>query len=89
MIRMFIRHKVRDYTAWRKDYDSFDSARIKLGVRDQAVYRDVDDQNDVTVWHDFETVEAAKALAGSEQLKGAMKGAGVVGAPTIWFTERA
>jgi len=89
MIRMFIRHKVRDYTAWRKGYDGFDSARIKLGVRDQAVYRDVDDKNDLTVWHDFDTVEAAKSLASSDQLKEAMKGAGVVGTPTIWFTERA
>jgi heme-degrading monooxygenase HmoA len=89
MIRMFVRHKVRDYTAWRKGYDGFDSARIKLGVRGHAVYRDVDDKNEVTVWHDFETVEAAKALASSDQLKEAMKGAGVVSAPTIWFTEPA
>ncbi len=31
MIRMFARHTVHDYTAWRKSYDAFDSARIKLG----------------------------------------------------------
>jgi len=40
MVRIFVKHKVHDYSAWRKGYDGFDSARIKLGVRDQAVYRD-------------------------------------------------
>jgi hypothetical protein len=43
------------------------------------VYRDVDDGNDVTAWHDFNNLEAAKAFANSTELKAAMKGAGVIG----------
>ncbi len=85
MIRMFVKHKVRDYAAWRKVYDEFDSARSRAGVRGHAVYCDVDDANEVTVCHDFDDIEAARALAGSKELKSAMKNAGVVGAPTIWF----
>jgi hypothetical protein len=86
MVRMFVKHKVHDYTAWRKGYDAFESTRIKLKARGHAVYRDVDDGNDVTAWHDFDNLEAAKAFANSNELKAAMKGAGVIGAPTIWFT---
>jgi len=86
MIRMFVKHKLNDYAAWRKGYDAFEPNRAKLGVRGHAVYRDVDDANDVTAWHDFDNVEAAKAFASSNELKAAMMGAGVVGAPTIWFT---
>jgi hypothetical protein len=86
MVRMFVRHKVADYAAWRKGYDAFEPSRTKLGARGHAVYRDIDDSNDVTAWHDFDNVEAAKAFAGSSELKAAMKGAGVVGVPTIWFT---
>ena len=89
MIRIFVKHKVDDYAAWRKGYDAFESARIKLGVRGHAVYQDVDDGNDVTVWHDFDNLEAAKAFGNSSELKVAMKDAGVMMAPTIWFTRPA
>ena len=89
MIRMFVKHKVRDYTAWRKVYDEFDTERSRAGVRGHAVYCDVDDANEVTVWHDFDDIEAARALGGSKELKLAMKNAGVIGTPTIWFVRPA
>jgi hypothetical protein len=41
MVRIFVKHKVQDYTAWRKGYDAFEPTRIKLGARGHAVYRDV------------------------------------------------
>jgi len=85
MVRMFVRHKVKDYAAWRKGYDAFEPQRIKLGARGHAVYREVTDGNDVTAWHDFDNLEAANAFAASSELKQAMQGAGVVGAPTIWL----
>ena len=85
MVRIFVKHKVHDYTAWRQGYDAFEPTRIKLGARGHAVYRDVDDGNDVTVWHDFNNLEAAKAFANSNELKAAMKDAGVIGAPAVWF----
>ena len=50
------------------------------------MYRDVDDGNDVTAWHDFNNLEAAKAFANSTELKTAMKDAGVIGAPTVLIT---
>jgi hypothetical protein len=86
MIRMFVKHKVHDYAAWRKGYDAFEPSRNKLGARGHAVYRDVGDANDVTAWHAFDNLDAAQAFAASAELKAAMKGAGVVGVPMIWFT---
>ena len=86
MVRMFVRHKVHDYATWRKGYDAFEPMRIKFGARGHGVYRSVDDGNDVTAWHDFDSAEAARTCASSDELKDAMKRAGVVGAPTIWLT---
>ena len=86
MVRMFVRHNVHDYAAWRKGYDAFEPTRIKLGAQGHGVYRDVDDGNDVTAWHDFNNLEAARAFANSSELKAAMRGAGVIGAPTVWLT---
>jgi hypothetical protein len=50
------------------------------------VYRDVYDGNDVTTWHDFDNLEAARDFANAHELKAAMQGAGVIGPPMIWFT---
>jgi hypothetical protein len=86
MVRLFIRHKVHDYAAWRKGYDAFEPTRIRLGAQGHAVYREVNDGNDVTAWHDFNNLEAVQAFVGSPELKAAMQGAGVIGAPTVWIT---
>ena len=88
-VRIYIRHNVTDYAAWRKAYDAFDAKRRKMGVTGQAVYRSINDENDVTVTHDFTNAEKAKAFASSPDLKAAMENAGVKGAPQIWFTIRA
>jgi quinol monooxygenase YgiN len=88
-IRMYIRHGVADYAAWLRTYDSFASARRRMGVTSQAVYRSADDPGDVTVTHDFRTEEQARAFASSPELRAAMEKAGVKGTPRIWFTERA
>jgi hypothetical protein len=46
-------------------------------VSRDAVYQSVDDPNDLTVWHDFETLEAAQEFASSLRLREAMASAGV------------
>ena len=89
MTTMFIRHAVANYKAWRKVYDDFASVQKAKGVTAQAVYQAADNPNDITVTHDFATVEAARAFVNSEELKSTMHNAGVVGAPTIWFTNKA
>lgn len=88
MTTMFVRHTVSDYAAWRKSYDGFAPIQKAKGVTAQAVYQAADNPNDVTVTHEFASLDAAKAFVGSDELKKAMQGAGVVGAPTIWFTNR-
>ena len=86
MIRLFVRHMVSDYSTWRKGYDAFEAQRRPMGVTAHGVYRAVDNDNDVTLWHDFPAADQARAFVGSEALKNAMKNAGVQGAPSIWIT---
>ncbi len=88
MIRLFVRHKVADFAAWKRGYDSFDATRKKMGVRGAAVFQGAVDKGDVTIWHDFDTLEAAQALVKSPELAVAMKKAGVSGAPEVWFVSR-
>ena len=86
MVRMFVRHDVADYDAWKKGYDEFDETRRGMGVTGAAVYQAFGDPNDVTVTHDFEDADVARAFVSSPELKGAMENAGVVGEPQVWLT---
>lgn len=86
MIRAFVRHKVENYEEWRKVYDDFAGRQEAGGVESEAVFQGVDDPGDVTVVHDFDTEEEARAFFGSEELKKTMGEAGVSSPPEIWFT---
>jgi hypothetical protein len=88
MTRLFVRHKVADFAAWKRGYDGFDATRKKLGVRAAAVFRGAVDAAVVTIWHDFDTLAAAQAFVKSAELAAAMKHAGVVGEPQVWFVAR-
>ena len=87
MVRSIVRHDVADYDAWRKVYDEFQGsgAPAERGVRGEAVYQSVDDPNDVTVTHDFDDADTARAFFSSPDLEGAMKAAGVKPGFQIWY----
>jgi quinol monooxygenase YgiN len=86
--RLFARHEVANYGAWRKAFDAFAPTQKKLGVVASSVYQAADNSNDVTVIHDFKSVDKAKAFAASPELKAAMEKAGVKGAPQVWITTK-
>lgn len=88
MTTVFARHTVSDYKTWRKVYDEFASFQKANGVKAQVVYQAADNPNDITITHDFATLEAAQSFAKRDELKKAMQNAGVVGAPTIWFPDK-
>jgi quinol monooxygenase YgiN len=86
MIRLFVRHSVADFPTWRQAYDDFDAERQGMGVTGHAVFQSADDPNDVTIFHDFESMETAQAFMASARLRAVMEKAGVSGEPSIWFT---
>jgi quinol monooxygenase YgiN len=87
MVTMFVRHKVGDYTKWKRVYDGIASVRKERGVTAASVHRDPDDPNTIIVTHQFADIDAARDFANSEALKSAMANAGVIGPPTFWFAE--
>jgi hypothetical protein len=89
MVRSIVRHRVRDYDAWRAVYDSFADVQKAGGVRAEAVFQAVDDPNDVTVTHDFDDAATAQAFFESPELRDAMMRAGVEGEPELWLVAEA
>ena len=89
MIRLFVRHSVADFSTWKQAYDDFASERDGMGVTGDGVFQSADNPNDVTVHHDFESIENARAFMESPRLREVMEAAGVAGEPTVWFTTKA
>lgn len=88
MVTVFLRHTITDYPTWRKAYDAAADLKKDGGVLAEAVYQSADDPNDVTVTHEFATLEGAKTYLAREDLHEAVKNAGVIGAPTVWYTNQ-
>jgi quinol monooxygenase YgiN len=89
MVRLFVRHHVTDFPTWKQAYDDFNDERQGMGVTGHAVYQSANDPNDVTILHDFESMDSAQAFMGSPRLREVMEKAGVSGEPSVWFTTEA
>ena len=72
-----VRHRVADFDAWRKVYDGFAPMQADHGVHAHQVLRSIENPNDVTVTHTFNSREAARAFFAMPELKEAMSQAGV------------
>ena len=85
MAVLFVRHQVEDYDAWKRGYDEAADMQKANGVQSEAVYRHADDPNTVTVYHEFASLDAAKAFAEHPDLREIMRELGVKGEPDVWF----
>jgi quinol monooxygenase YgiN len=86
---MFVKHEVEDFGTWKQAYDEFDVERASMGVTGHGVYQAEGNPNSVTIYHHFESMDAAKAFMGSERLREVMMTAGVKGEPNVWFGTKA
>ena len=77
MTTLLIHHRVLDYDAWKRVYDSVADMQREGGVRSHRVWRDEDDPNRLVVEHTFDSREAAETFVNSPRLREAMGRAGV------------
>jgi quinol monooxygenase YgiN len=84
--RVRIAHKVKDFDAWLKVYDTEGKeTRASHGVVDRALSRDIDDPSMVYVSFAISDMTKAKARLNDPALKALMMEAGVIGEPVISF----
>ncbi len=89
MATLFVKHDVADFDTWKKAYDAFDPERKTMGVTGHGVYQAEGNPNSLTIYHHFESMDAAKAFVGSDRIREVMREAGVLGEPEVWFTTKA
>ena len=80
-----IKHKVKDFAAWKAIYDNHDSARLASGLHSYVLGRGLDDTTTVVVALKVDDLAKAKAFTKDPNLKKVMEKGGVVGAPEISF----
>jgi hypothetical protein len=81
-----ITHRVKDYDAWLKVYDTEGTAtREAEGLYDVVLARGVDDPNMVQIVFDIKDLALAKASISSDKKKALMMSAGLEGPPMIMY----
>ena len=85
---VFARHKVADYKAWKKVFDSFKETRKKGGEKSYHIFHSQDDPNDLHMMFEWESFEKAESFLDSDELKDAMEEGGVLEQPFIEFTDK-
>ena len=87
MAQLLIKHKVKDYAAWKKVFDGFIETRRAGGEKSYKIMHPENDGNDLLAIFEWDNLENAKKFAGSSQLKQTMGNAGVIGQPEVYFLE--
>lgn len=83
MATLFVHHKVKDYAAWRKIFDDGTALRSSYGCSGHRVFQSPSEPNEITVISEWKNVEQAKSYTTADELKEAMKNAGVISQPDV------
>lgn len=89
MASMLMQHQVKDFAAWKKEFDAAIDMSTSNGEISAQVYRDASDPNKVTIISKWNSLANAQKMAHSPELKAAMEKAGVIGAPNVSFLNEA
>jgi hypothetical protein len=82
---MLVRHKVRDFSDWKRGYDTHLSKRADAGLTEKHLLRGANDSNEVVILFEAKDLSRAKAFAESADLRETMQKVGVIDKPDIYF----
>ena len=83
MAMLAVQLTIEDYAKWRPIFDKHKPLRDKANIKNVRVYRDSDNPKEVMVWGETTDAQKAREALASEEIKSAMKEAGVVGPPKV------
>lgn len=87
MAYLLVRHTVEDYATWRSVFDDHEGLRKAGGSSGARIFQSGDNPNEIVTLLEWDQLENARRFAGSEDLRRAMKEAGVLGPPDALFLE--
>jgi hypothetical protein len=87
MPSLLIRHRVADYDAWKPLFDEHHTTRRANGCQGGRLFRSADDPREVLILLMWDNLHRARLFIDSDDLRMAMRRAGVTDQPDIWFLE--
>lgn len=85
MAYLTVKHKVKDYKAWKEVFDNFRDTRKSGGEKSYSIMSEENDPNRLHVFFEWDTEDRARTFMQSTELKDAMQKAGVIEEPQIEF----
>jgi hypothetical protein len=82
---LLIRHKVREFSEWKRGYDVHLPKRTAAGLTEKHLLRGASDPNEVVILFEAKDLGEAQAFAASADLRETMQKVGVVDKPDIYF----
>lgn len=86
---MIVRHKMRDWDTWKREFDASEEMRSEWGLGAGQVCRNLDEPNEIAVTLECEDVERARQFSRSDDLRQAMQRAGASDAKFYFMEELA
>ena len=84
-MRVMISHTVKDWDAWKKEFDNHKQARTDAGLTDRAVGYELGNNKTAIIVDVVSNLAKAREFFNSKDLKDRMQVAGVNGAPELFF----
>jgi hypothetical protein len=88
MTYLLYRHKVADFTKWKRAYNAHLGARQLAGLTELHLLQNIDDPNEVVILFAADDLNKAKALTSSAEVRAIIQNSGVVGEPDFCFLNR-
>jgi hypothetical protein len=85
--RVVVRHKVRDFDAWKPFFYTDAKRQRDAGCTRWYLTRSIHDKNELVIIFECEDLDKAKLVFSDPSLTELMRKAGVVDQPTIFFVE--
>jgi hypothetical protein len=82
---ILIRHRVKDFSEWKRIYDEHLLKRSEAGLIEKFLFRGIEDLNDVIIVFETEDLARARAFFDSAELQERMKKGGVMDRPGIYY----
>jgi len=82
---MLVRHKVADFSQWKRGYDAHLPKRVEAGLTEKHLLRGAQDPNEVVLLFEAKDLGRTRAFAESADLRETMQKVGVVDKPDIYF----
>jgi len=84
---ILIRHKVRNFEAWRRVYDLHKSVRDEAGLKERHLFHGIEGSNEVLIVFETKDLKRAYDFMQSADLARRMEEAGVLEKPDIFILE--